>query len=265
MAYLLWVYPSSAKDWQTIWISCSFEKVSDLRYREDSEVAWWSVKKRFSNVRARQKFKYLLHEHFNNRIEWSECMECSRSAHARAICLFTSIFFRAPTNQRDNAQGTIFITVLCALNSGLYICCTSIYFTACKRFFLTAFNQSITITAYFWYLCKCTFCQIVQRCKENETGVFWKALYSASRRSARRYITIILHDTICFNCCFPVFASQGARSLVVSPENVMSPEQYTAAERQHEKDIMAAKQLETCDEQGLRLSMEQLREVSSTD
>ncbi|XP_020917799.1 tyrosine-protein phosphatase non-receptor type 4 isoform X2 [Exaiptasia diaphana] len=59
-----------------------------------------------------------------------------------------------------------------------------------------------------------------------------------------------------------VFASQGARSLAESPENVISPEQYSAAELQHEKQKIAAKQekVDSRDEEALRVSMEQLRE-----
>lgn len=62
---------------------------------------------------------------------------------------------------------------------------------------------------------------------------------------------------------FLVFASQSGRSLAESPENVISPEQYSAAERQHEQEIIAAKKVETRDEEALRVSMEQLREVGT--
>lgn len=43
----------------------------------------------------------------------------------------------------------------------------------------------------------------------------------------------------------------------------MSPEQYSAAELQHEKQVIAAKQekADSRDEEALRVSMEQLREV----
>lgn len=60
-----------------------------------------------------------------------------------------------------------------------------------------------------------------------------------------------------------VFASQGPRSINDSPTHVLSPEQYTEAERKHEQDIITAKQekAQARDEEALRVSIEQLREV----